>query len=102
MKIRDEYKGEEDYFASSAYNRALLLFRKEGDSDEAREALKKAVAINAHLSDYLLGYKNPPERIPNHYKPGHESEAVIYLLAGWEAWQKSKGALDWLGEVVKY
>jgi tetratricopeptide (TPR) repeat protein len=82
--------------AAWAYTRALLIFRRQGDMLEARQALKKAKKTNKHVPDYLLGRKFPPPQEPGYYSPGDESEALNYVgsfLAGWKA---TPGAVAWL------
>jgi tetratricopeptide (TPR) repeat protein len=72
--------------AACAYTKALLAFRRHGDSPEARRLLQEARKTNRHVPAYLLGEKFPPTEPPAYYSPGDESEALHYLggfLAAW-------------------
>jgi tetratricopeptide (TPR) repeat protein len=82
--------------AAWAYTKALLAFRRHGDTLEARQLFKKAKKTNKHVPDYLLGRRYPPGEKPGYYSPGDESEALNYVggfLAGWKA---TPGAVAWL------
>src|SRR2546430_10453841 len=43
--------------AAWAYTRALLAFRRHGDTPEARQMLREARKTNRHVPAYLLGEK---------------------------------------------
>jgi tetratricopeptide (TPR) repeat protein len=91
--LLDQYPHEGS--AAWAYNRVLLAFRREGDTPQSRRLLDAARKANKHVIDYLTGRKYPPLEMPDHYSPGKESEAIIYVadsLAGW----KAAGAIAWL------
>jgi tetratricopeptide (TPR) repeat protein len=87
---------EDDGMASWAYARALLDFRKMGDSEISRKSLKAALKNNRHIPSYLLGRKKIPKNLPSYYSPGDENEAVFYAKENFEAWKITPGALDWL------
>jgi tetratricopeptide (TPR) repeat protein len=93
--LADRY--EEDSWALMAFPRALLAFRREGDSLEARRCLKKALQANRFVPGLLLGSRTakPPA---GYYRPGDENEAGIYLNLSCETWENTPGALDWLQE----
>jgi tetratricopeptide (TPR) repeat protein len=88
---------EEDSWALMAFPRALLAFRREGDSLEARRCLKKALQSNRFVPGLLLGSRTakPPG---DYYRPGDENEAGIYLDLSGDTWESTPGALDWLQE----
>src|SRR4029077_9057455 len=65
--------------AAWAYSKALLAFRRQGDTPEARQLLKQARKTNKHVPPYLLGEKFPPTGQPGYYSPGDESEALNYI-----------------------
>ena len=46
-----------------AYTKALLAFRKEGDSDRARKLASRAAKGNRHVPAYLLGIKPMPREL---------------------------------------
>ncbi|MFL6264393.1 MAG: tetratricopeptide repeat protein, partial [Thermoanaerobaculia bacterium] len=77
------------------FPRALLLFRREGDSPEARKGLKKAIQENRFVPGMLLGDREPPPR-GGFYSPGEEDEAGLYLDLARDTWEDTEGALGWL------
>jgi tetratricopeptide (TPR) repeat protein len=94
-----EQYGEEGS-ATWAYTRALLAFRRDGDTPEARSLLKDAKKTNKHVPDYLLGKKPLPMRPPDYYSPGEPSEAIEYAGSFLVPWKNTAGALDWLQEAT--
>lgn len=93
----------DDGMAHWAYNEALLLFRTEGRSENATEALEIALDINEFVPDYLLGYEPMPD--PNEMSEmfgfGDESEAVSYVFGAFPLWAATPGAQYWLHENVE-
>ena len=85
----------DDPLALLEYPRALLRFRQEGDSLEARRALKRAVQSNRFVPGLLLQTRALPPPSP-FFSPGREEEAVLYRVLSWETWTGTAGALDWL------
>jgi tetratricopeptide (TPR) repeat protein len=92
-ELLDRYA--EDTLALMEYPRALLRFRREGDSPEARRSLKRAVQGNRFVPGLLLQTRRipPPAAF---FSPGQEEEAVAYLILSHETWAGTTGALDWL------
>jgi tetratricopeptide (TPR) repeat protein len=95
-RLLQQYAEEDS--AAWAYTKALLAFRREGDTLEARRLLKAARKTNRHVPDYLLGEKFPPSEPPGSYSPGDESEALNYLGSFLAAWKSTPGAVAWLRE----
>ena len=93
-KLFKQYKG--DGMAVWIYSRALLDFRKHGDSAISDRSLKKALEENRHVPDYLLGRKKMPRYIPDYYGFGDENEAVLYAYGNRGAWKATPGAMEWL------
>jgi len=93
----------DDGMAHWAYNEALLLFRTEGRSEEAIEALETALEINEFVPDYLLGYEPmpDPDEMPEIFNFGDESEAVAYVFGAFPLWAATPGAQYWLHEYVE-
>lgn len=81
--------------ATWAYTKALLSFRKHGDSPEARQLLTQAKKSNKHIPPYLTGEKYP-ETQPGYYSPGDENEALNYIGGFLAAWKSTPGAIAWL------
>lgn len=98
-QLLEEY--DEDASAEWAYTKALVAFRKEGDSPKARKLLAKAVKVNKHVPAYLLGNKTIPAERPEYVTLGGQDEAIGYagdFLSGWRA---TPGALGWLRRTLK-
>jgi len=93
-KLFKQYKG--DGMAVWMYSRALLDFRKHGDSAISDRSLKKALEENRHVPDYLHGRKKMPRDIPDYYGFGDENEAVLYAYGNRGAWKATPGAMEWL------
>ena len=53
-----------------AYTKALVAFRRHGDTPETRKLLKVAKKANKHVPAYLLGRKPLPQERPGYYSPG--------------------------------
>jgi len=87
----------EDDSAAMAFPRALLAFRREGDSLESRRHLKKALQANRFVPGLLLGSRTAA--LPSgYYSPGSEEEAGIFVGLSFGTWKSTPGALDWLRE----
>jgi tetratricopeptide (TPR) repeat protein len=89
----------DDASAEWRYGRALLAFRKEGDTEHARTLLRGAIEENTYVPDYLLGNRLLPRELPSRVGFGDEDEAVSYAAASMGAWRSSPGALAWLRKV---
>ncbi|RLB49336.1 MAG: hypothetical protein DRJ42_21200 [Deltaproteobacteria bacterium] len=94
-------KYPDDAGASSVYGKALLAFRREGDSEAAREALDAAIAQNEHVPALLLGKKRLPNQLPPYMGFGDENEAVHYVATALSGWDQTPDAHGWLGSRVK-
>lgn len=92
---------DEEIEASWNYSRALLDFKKHGDSNPADRSLKVAVQGNGFVPDYLLDHKELPDQLPDYYTTGDEAEAVSYAEASKIAWASAPGALAWLESAIK-
>lgn len=78
------------------YTWVLIRFRKEGDSEPARDLLWAAIRQNYHVPGFLIGMRTLPGTLPDDFAVGYESEAVCYLDSNASLWRKTPGALDWL------
>ena len=87
--------GEED-MAEWAFTRALLEFRRSGDSPESRKRLEQAAKSNPHVVPLLTGRRSMPPVMPPHYSPGSEDEAVLAVNEIVDAWADTPNALEWL------
>jgi tetratricopeptide (TPR) repeat protein len=82
--------------ATWAWSKALLAFRREGDTPESRRLLAAAKKKNKHVTDYLTGRKYPPSERPGYYGMGDENEALVYVGSFLPAWKSTLGAIQWL------
>ena len=92
---------EDDAMAEWLYSRALLDFRKYGDSPVASKSLTVALKENRHVPGYLLGRKKMPKRLPAYHGFGDENEAIAYAESSAAAWRATQGALAWIAARIK-
>jgi tetratricopeptide (TPR) repeat protein len=92
--LLDRYPDEAS--AAWAYTKALLAFRRQGDTIEARRLLQAARKANRHVPDCLLGRKFPSAEPPGAYRLGDESEALNYVGSFLVSWKSTPGAVAWL------
>jgi tetratricopeptide (TPR) repeat protein len=92
-KLLDQY--EDDATAAWLYTRALWLFRKEGATTPARDALVKALKQNLFVPLYMLAIEQMPDEPPDYIEMGGETEAVEYVGLNGMAWLDTKGAIQW-------
>lgn len=81
------------------YTRALMVFRKEGDSKAGRIVVRRAWESNAHVPK-LLGSGRTSHAMPEFYRPGGEDEARYYASQYGFAWEGTVGATRWLVDVA--
>jgi len=82
--------------AEWSYTWALIAYRRDGDSVEARSLLEKATTANSHVASYLLGRKKLPRKPVPYITMGGEDEAQEYVRRYSAAWENTRGALEWL------
>ncbi len=88
----------DDASASWTYTKALLAFRREGDTPETRKRLRAARKSNKYVPAYLLGDEPLPLGMPATYGIGEPSEAILYAASHLGAWRSTQGAISWLRE----
>jgi len=83
-----------DRLPGGAFNRALLLFRREGDSPEARSELRAALRMNPAVPEFLL----PRDRWARREISFGERQiaAHLYASSARHLWKATPGALTWL------
>ena len=87
----------DDAMATWRFCRALLIFRKEGDTPAARKQLQQAVTANRHVPACLLGDDDSADYgEPTGYSLGSPQEAIACTIESLHAWQATPNALDWL------
>jgi tetratricopeptide (TPR) repeat protein len=92
---------EKDAAADWHYTRALVAFRRQGDSPQARRLLKQARRANKHVPAYLTGDKLLPPQVPSSYALGDEAEAITYAVEHLRHWRHTPGAVAWLRQVLR-
>ena len=75
--------------AAWTYTKALLSFRQEGDTVNARKLLDAARKLNKFVPDYILDRKLLPNAPPPAYASGSEEEAIIYVAGGLSGWKST-------------
>lgn len=93
----ERYKN--DYMAFPFYNRCLFMFKKQGDTEESRLHLQKAIAKNKYVPSKLIS-RIAVSKVPETYVFGRDSEAEHYAYYAREIWQKTPGAVDWLKQQI--
>jgi tetratricopeptide (TPR) repeat protein len=88
----------DDHSALWGYAKALVRFRKEGDTNAARDELADALDANGMVPQYLLKKKELPPAPPPSFRPGSEDEAVVTALELLKSWEATPGAVYWLAE----
>lgn len=79
-----------------AYTKALVAFKREGDSTLSRKRFASAKKANKHVPAYLVGRKPLPAEPPVYYSPGDEDDAVLYVGNNLGAWKSTLGAIPWV------
>jgi len=92
-KLYDQYNEISTQFL---YNQVLYNYKKYGGVKKTTQILRKAIQENPHVIPLLIGEKKMPEYLPDGYRIGEESEAVVYVNESVEAWLSNQKALDWL------
>ncbi|ATW26816.1 IS1096 element passenger TnpR family protein [Candidatus Formimonas warabiya] len=99
----DEYeklmkKYSDDSSVEFLFNNALFLFRHSGNSKESLDGLKKALEYNAYVAKYLLNIIKVPKKIFGPIIAGGQEEAAGYVTDARRNWEKTPGAISWLGK----
>jgi len=91
---------KDDIAAVWTYSRALLAYRRQGDTKRSRKLLSQAIASNPHVPDYLLGKSRLPKKSPEYIGIGDEREAIAYVQDCASGWTKVPASLDWLNSFI--
>ena len=83
------------------YNYALMVFKKQGPSEQATTALRRAMKINPYVPSYLAGHLRFPHLPPGVDEPGGENSAIVYGMTQIMVWRKTVGALRWLRNTMQ-
>jgi tetratricopeptide (TPR) repeat protein len=87
--------------ATWSYTKALVSFRRTGDSPESRKLLTASKKSNKHVPSYLLGITPLPPEQPPFYSPGDEDDAILYVGHHLAAWKAVPGSLAWVRSRLK-
>lgn len=90
----------DDPSADLLYVKALMLFRKEGASKSASQALLTAFNQNPFVPIFLSDIVEMPEDPPAHTGIGDESEAIAYVMDCCYMWDDTEGATKWMAETL--
>jgi hypothetical protein len=82
--------------AEWAYNRALLAFRHQGDTQVARRRLQRASDRNPDVLDYLQDWNPLPARRPGPHARTAADEAILYAIRALAGWKRTPGAIAWV------
>lgn len=82
------------------FDRALLEFRKSGDGEKSRKALRKATKSNRYTVREILLDRPSTDR-PGSYSWETPEEAMCYVNLARRAWKMSAGAMAWLRKATK-
>jgi tetratricopeptide (TPR) repeat protein len=85
------------------FHRALLAFRRHGDSPEARAELEKARKRNKYVEDFLVGRRPMPQahEVPLKSTPGRLPEAKAVAFDQAHLWDVTAGAIEWLQRMMR-
>jgi tetratricopeptide (TPR) repeat protein len=94
-----QYK--DDATAIWRYGHALSCFRRQGDSEEARGALRAAVEANQAAARWLVDPERVTATSDEGYRLGSDEEAAYVVEQLVDAWDETPGALAWLAAHAK-
>jgi tetratricopeptide (TPR) repeat protein len=87
---------KDDFTAEWAFTRALLEYRRNGDSPGVKRRLDEAQKRNRFVVPLLTGRAQMPPVSPSSFSPGGQDEAVVCVNQIAEGWHETSGAIEWL------
>jgi tetratricopeptide (TPR) repeat protein len=90
-----------DGSASMTYSRALLMFKKHGNSEIANSAFMRSINQNRHVFEILIGATKLSYPDGDSAAVGSIEEATEYLHDAMSTWIDTEGALDWIADVLR-
>ncbi|HNS22618.1 MAG TPA: tetratricopeptide repeat protein [Sedimentisphaerales bacterium] len=82
------------------YTRALLAFRKKGDTPTARRHLHQAIKNNPIAAEYLMKGQAFPKPTPDGRSLFYDEEATFCADVLAKAWHETTGAAEWLDGII--
>ena len=101
QELADLLSRYDDATATWSYSRALLAFRRQGDTPESRQLLDAAKKENPFVPEFLLDDEPLPHDRPDHYGHGDRNEAILYVGTALKAWKSTPGAITWAQNVFR-
>jgi tetratricopeptide (TPR) repeat protein len=99
LRVLDLSQFADDESAMWVHSRALALFRHEGDSEAAAEALRQAMGLHPLVAAYLLGIERISANLLIDPDPtGESAQAASYFVADIVYWLRTPSAIDWVRE----
>lgn len=89
-------KEHDDPSPHFAYLRAMLAYRRDGDTPAARSKLAKAVQVSDEVIEFLLSDEDPWEDLPETYALGSSEHAKVCAAELQDIVIETPGALEWL------
>lgn len=77
------------------YSQAIHEFRAHGDRPQSRAALRKAIDLNAHVLDFLVGGRPLPRADDEDEGPGSETEGAMASLDLFPLLEQTRGLDLW-------
>ena len=90
-----------DIACTLSYNKALMLFKRDGPTEAATLALDEAIDRNGFVPQYLLGRKRFPRTLPPLKDFGDEAEAIDYALTNIKMWRAAVGSMRWVRKRIR-
>lgn len=94
-------KHDNDPSAALLYTKAVHLFRKEGPSQRAADALNRAFNENIHVPSLVSDIFEMPDEPPDSIGFGDMSEAVAYYFDSAHFWWFTKGSMKWMAATLE-
>ena len=98
--LKELLAAHEDGSAFWLYTRALVVFRKSGEDEQAATLVRDAWSANEHVPAILAGTKPPVISDNGYVTMGGPDEATYYVTECGPAWHRTPGAVAWLTKLA--
>lgn len=89
-------KFEDEGTALWLYNYAFYLFKTQGNSKNANNALQEAYRANKHVLEIMKGKEKLPRKLGDSYCLGQPDEAAFYLMDYLDLWESDLEVMRWV------